>query len=121
MRLIVFFICLNIATAAQAQWEKLMTYDQTEFYVDLKSVKSGWITSSYLLLENYSSGESSVQKIQVKCKSLKHKTEKAVYYSRLFGKGKIIDELNEDWTQPVKGSVADLIDRAICGYIKSKK
>ena len=121
MRLIGFLICLTIATAAHAKWEKLMTYDGTDFYVDLMSVKSGWTTSSYTLLENYSSGESSVQNIQVKCKSLKHKTDNAIYYSRLFGKGKIIDELREDWTQPAKGSVADAIDRAICGYIKSKR
>ena len=118
-------IFVSLATTAQARWEKMMNYDGTDFYVDLSSVKSGWTTSSYMLLENYltgySAGQSSIHLIQVKCKSLKHKMVEATYYSGLFGRGSFTDKLHEEWVQPVRGSVADALDRAVCGYIKSKK
>ena len=126
MKLISFLILMIPATFAEAKWEKMMNYDGADFFVDLGTAKRGLASSSYTLLENYLSGdfagESSIQFIQVKCRSLKRKMVEAYYYSRHFGQGRLIDYLqHEDWVKPENGSVSDVLDRAMCGYMKSKK
>ena len=126
MKLISFLIFLTSATFASAKWEKMMNYDGIDIYVDLGTAKSGWTSSSYTLLENYLSGdfagESSIQFIHVKCGSLKRKMVEANYYSSHFGRGRLVDYLQHfDWVKPEKGSISDVLDRAMCGYIKSKK
>ena len=125
MKIAVLAIFLVSATPVYAEWQKLLNYDDTDFYVDLESIDKGWSVSSYTLLENYVGGDfaggSSVQSVKVDCKTSNHKMVRADYYSKPFGRGRKTDYLEDDWIYPANGSVVALVDRIVCAYINSKK
>ena len=124
LQILVLVLLGVLANPAYAKWTKLMSYNGTDFYVELETIKQGWTIVSYRLLENYLGGdfvgESSVQSIEVNCRTKHHRMVRADYYSKHFGRGKKIDYLTEDWIYPTDGSVADYLDRGVCGYLSSK-
>ncbi|MDC1271558.1 hypothetical protein N8Z94_02995 [Planktomarina temperata] len=125
MKVAVLALFLASATPVYAEWQKLFNYDDTDFYVDLESIKKGWSVSSYTLLENYvggaDAGTSSVQSVKVDCKTSNHKMVRSDYYSKPFGRGRKTDYLMDDWIYPANGSVAAHVDKIVCAYINSKK
>jgi hypothetical protein len=124
LQLVIMATLAGMATPASAQWTKLMSNYNTDYYVELGTIKQGWTIVSYQLLENYVggnfAGESSVQSIEVNCRTKRHRMVRADYYSRHFGLGQNLDYLTEDWVYPAEGSVADHLDQGVCGYLRSK-
>ncbi|MDA9300633.1 surface-adhesin E family protein [Amylibacter sp.] len=124
LQILALVVLVLLATPANAKWTKLMSYNNTDYYVELGTIKQGWSIVSYQLLENYVGGnfvgESSVQSIEVDCRTKRHRMVRADYYSRHFGRGRNTDYLTEDWAYPTEGSVADYLDRGVCGYLSSR-
>ena len=91
--------------------------------VTTDTINEGWMIVSFQLLENYIAGnfagESSVQSLEVNCKTKQRSMVRTDYYSRHFGRGGNIDFLTEDWVYPAKGLVNDLLDRGVCGYLRT--
>ena len=107
---------------ADYEWKLITTTENSDFYVDMKSLTIKDNKRFYLRLRNYKKidkyGErSNIIYFETDCTDAKSRFLKDIYFEENMGKGefKVLDEVG-DWIIFKKGSVGDYFVNQICSF-----
>ena len=107
---------------ADYEWKLITTTENSDYYVDMKSLTSKDNKRFYLRLRDYKKidkyGErSNIIYFETDCTDSKSRFLKDIYFEENMGKGefKVLDEVG-DWIIFKKGSVGDYFVNQICSF-----